>query len=85
MTSFDLYNHYTIDTNKEGARDKLYRIIKFAFTVTKNDRNSIEIEGTDEDPQFAKDVVQAMVQKIDEMNLSLIMDKQKEIAELVKS
>ncbi|MEO1515558.1 MAG: hypothetical protein AAFV95_11110 [Bacteroidota bacterium] len=78
IDQFDLYEHYSVDTNHIKAPFFVRKKFFNAYTVTKTKLDAIELTVEDIDPQIAADMVNAARDKIEEMARSLAKQSQAE-------
>jgi tyrosine-protein kinase Etk/Wzc len=76
IDSFSLAEHYNISLKKPKDGFKLYKKVDKHFNVIKNKFNAIELSFEDKDPEFAAKVANAARDKIDELVLRLVREKQ---------
>jgi len=71
IEKFDLMNHYDIDQEDPLKEFKVRKEFMSNFNVMKNALEAIEITVRDENPEKAADMVNAIVDKTDELNLEI--------------
>ncbi|MCF0206826.1 MAG: hypothetical protein HUK15_05300 [Bacteroidales bacterium] len=82
IEKFDLYSHYGIEKGEKGSIAKIMDEYNGAVSVSKTVNDAIEITVSDEDPQLAADVAEAIIQFYDQKVLAMNSEKSKEIVEI---
>lgn len=93
VEKFDLYTHYDIDPESKKGKFKVRETLQGLMDIKKTKYEAIELSIEDEDPQFAADMVNAAVDKINTIAQSLtkstqakqIVNKQSSMIEKQKS
>ncbi len=62
---FNLAEHYDIDMETKGAMTKLYKAVTNNLTIKRTDYGAISISVSDEDPQMACDMTNAVLRLLD--------------------
>lgn len=76
VDSFQLYDHYNIDSTGRRARYKVRETLFDLYEVQKTKRDAIELTVEDKDPELAAKMANAARQKIDELAQQLIKEGQ---------
>ena len=84
ITSFDLYTVYDIDTTKRKAPLYVRREFLDNYEVTKNARDAIELEITDQDPERAAAMATAARRQVNDISLTLIRGTQERSAQSLR-
>ena len=85
IDEFNLYEHYDMDST--GAKSAFYIAEKFngLYSVQKTKYDAIEVSIEDKDRELAAKMANAARQKIEDINLSLAREGQRQQIEAVKS
>lgn len=65
IKQFDLAKHYEVDMKAKGAMTKLYKALTNNLVIKRTDYGAITITVSDEDPQMACDMTNAVLRLID--------------------
>ncbi len=79
INTFDLYNHYRIDTTAKFPRTKMYNLLNDQIFITRTAFESVEISVLDEDPKVAAHMCDTIVSYLDWKARSLQRLKTKEV------
>lgn len=77
IDSFDLKKRYDIQSNSPKAMERLYTKLHKHYSVIKTKYDAIELSFEDKDPEFSAIVTNAARQKLDELLIDQIKDKQR--------
>ncbi len=81
IQKFDLYQHYDIDPESKKGKFKVREALEGMMELKKTKYEAIELSIEDEDPQFAADMVNAAVDKVNAIAQNLTKSTQaKQIA-----
>ena len=84
ITSFNLYNHYGIDTTSNMPRFNLMRRLDENISVAKTEYESVEINVFDTDPVVAAHMCDSLTTFMDQKAIKLVRDRTKEIIVILK-
>ena len=76
VDTFDLYDHYRIDSAQKKARHRVQKKFFKYYDVLKTSRDAIELSFEDKDPEFAAAVANAAREKIDLIAQNLLKERQ---------
>jgi tyrosine-protein kinase Etk/Wzc len=79
VKKFDLYEHYDIDSTEPKAPYKLREHFRELYTISKTKADAIELEIEDTDKQFAQLMVNAAMQKINDVASRITRESQGKI------
>ncbi len=79
VDSFDLFEHYDIDTASQRASFKVGKVFKKLYDVQKNKREAIELSVEDTDPEIAMRMANAAREKVNEIGKMLVKNSQKDL------
>ncbi len=65
IQNFNLATHYDINTKSKGWKTKLYKALTNNLTIKRTDYGAISISVSDEDPQMAYDMTNAVLRLLD--------------------
>lgn len=82
---FDLAKHYDIDQDSRLWRYKTQREFKGNYKAIKTELETVHISVIDQDPQLAADIVSHIVKKVDEINSSLVVERNRQILRSLES
>lgn len=82
--SYNLYEHYKIDSSAVKARSKMHKKLRKYFKVKKNERNAIELTMEDKDPVKATQVLQGALEYIDLTSKGLFGISQEKMLNTIK-
>jgi capsular polysaccharide biosynthesis protein len=85
LDSFKMAEHYEIDTNKKYWRTTLTKKFEKNFEVKKTEREAVEISLYDTDPKTASNIVNAVVEKLDELNKQHVNESKKTLYQLLSN
>jgi capsule polysaccharide export protein KpsE/RkpR len=85
VKKFDLYVHYDIDSTKPKAPHKLREHFRKLYTVSKTKADAIELEIEDTDKQYAQLMVNAAMQKINDVASRITRESQAKIIQSFES
>ncbi len=71
VDKFDLYTVYDVQKDKPKAMSKVKRKFLGLYEVKKNEFDAISVSIEDKDPQKAYEMLQALVAKLDELNMNM--------------
>ena len=76
IQKFDLYKHYDIDPESKKGKFKVREALEGMMDLKKTKYEAIELSIEDEDPQFAADMVNAAVEKVNAIAQNLTKSTQ---------
>ncbi|MBQ1654767.1 MAG: hypothetical protein II575_08700 [Bacteroidales bacterium] len=79
IEKYDLYNHYAIDTNRNGSLAKMMSYYEDNVIIEKTPNDAVMITVCDEDPQVAADMVNSIIEGYDNLVLKINAEKSIEI------
>lgn len=85
ISKFNLAQHYSIDTVKEGALSKLIKTYESNVEIRRTEYNSIEIVVYDTDPKLACDMVLEIINALNLKARSLQREKTREVVLIYKN
>jgi len=77
IDSFGLKERYDIKSNSPKAQERLYTSLAKHYSVMKTKYDAIELSFEDKDPEFSAVVANAAREKLDELLIGQIKDKQR--------
>lgn len=77
IQKFDLYNHYNIDSTEVKAEYKIKKKLFKLYNIQKNEYGEIEISVEDKDKILARNMANAIREKIDEIDQKMMRSNQK--------
>lgn len=83
IDSFKLVEHYDIDRNSKYWRTKVRKKFEKNFKAIKTERDGVEISLYDTDPKTAANIVNAIVEKTDELNKEHIATSKRNLYDLI--
>lgn len=84
IEEFDLMNHYGINPDASDAHPLLEKRLAGQLEIQKNSRTALEIKVFDAEPEKAAEIANSIASKLDELNKSMIMEKQREMARVLQ-
>jgi len=85
IAHFKLWDHYKIDSTSKYAHTKMQKRFKENFNIFKNEYGAIEVHVLDTDAKQAAAMANAIVDKIDAINIEMISSNKNEIVKLFES
>lgn len=85
IDSFKLVEHYKIDRNSAYWKTKVRKKLDKNYEAIKTEHDAVEISDFDTDPKLAADIVNAVVEKVDELNKSHISETKKNLYNLIST
>lgn len=82
IEQFDLYKHYDIDPSGEQSRYAMSTTLDKLFTQEKTKYDAIRVSVEDKDPEFAQNMINSAVDKLNDMAQNVVKQSQ---ASLLKS
>ncbi len=83
IDSFKLVEHYKIDRNEKYWKTKVIKKLEKNFKVIKTEQEAVEISLYDTDPKIASSAVNAVVEKVDELNKQQINESKLNLYNLI--
>jgi capsular polysaccharide biosynthesis protein len=83
IDSFKLVEHYKIDRSGKYWKTKVMKKLEKNFKVIKTEQEAVEISLYDTDPKIASAVVNAIVEKVDELNKQQINESKTNLYNLI--
>jgi tyrosine-protein kinase Etk/Wzc len=77
VDSFNLYQHYKIDTSQVKAPHLMKELFSSLYKIKKNKRDAIELSVEDTDPEMAANMANAARAKIEHMAKTLLRESQR--------
>lgn len=84
LDSFKIAQHYDIDTNKKYWRTIVTKKFEKNYEVKKTEREAVEISVYDTDPKTASAIVNAVVEKVDELNKKHVNESKLQLYHLLE-
>lgn len=85
INEFNLYQHYKIDETDPLKNHWVSQALQDHFSLTKTASGMLNAEVYDENPQFAADLANAIVDRLDQLNKEIIHKSKKEVKPLYKA
>lgn len=83
IDSFKLVEHYKISRNDRYWKTKVRKKFEKNYKAIKTERDGVEVSVYDTDPLLAARIVNAIVEKIDEINRQHIVQSKRDVYELL--
>lgn len=83
IDSFKLVEHYKISRNDRYWKTKVRKKFEKNYKAIKTERDGVEVSVYDTDPLLAARMVNAIVEKIDEINRQHIVQSKRDVYELI--
>lgn len=83
IDSFKLVEHYKIDRSSRYWKTKVTKKFEKNFEAIKTERDAVSVSVYDTDPKLASAIVNAVVEKTDELNKQHIAKSKRDVYELI--
>lgn len=85
INEFNLAVHYRIDTSSRDWRYKAQRKFQGNYKALRTERENLQLTVFDTDPQLAASIANYIMYKIDQSNITLIQDHNKDVLKTVST
>ena len=85
IDSFKLVEHYKIDRNTAYWKTKVRKKFDKNYEAIKTEHDAVQVSMYDTDPKMASDMVNAAIEKIDELNKSHVNETKKNLYDLISA
>jgi capsular polysaccharide biosynthesis protein len=85
IDSFRIAEHYKTDTTKKYWKTTVLKKFEKNYEVKKTEREAVEISLYDTDPKIASAIVNAVVDKVDELNKEHVNESKRELYEILSN
>ncbi len=82
INKFNLYEHYDIDKKDPESGHWVSFALQGHFKITKTTEGMLTVSVQDEDPQFAAEMANYIVYKLDTLNKKIITEKKRDLSTL---
>jgi capsular polysaccharide biosynthesis protein len=85
IDSFKLVEHYKISKNSAYWKTKVRKKFDKNYEAIKTEHDAVQVSMYDTDPKMASDMVNAAIEKVDELNKSHVNDTKKNLYDLIST